>query len=124
MPSISEVGDKISGFFGFGDDKDDAKNLEETARTVAAFEQERQQLNSKVLSLEDQLAQQAAQGSARLAELEQKLQALQENALARNGTSAPNINIKILIALIIQLTKSLDNKPPTDLMTTERGPII
>jgi len=93
MPSISEVGDKISGFFGFGDDKDDAKNLEETARTVAAFEQERQQLNSKVLSLEDQLAQQAAQGSARLAELEQKLQALQENALARNGTSAPNINI-------------------------------
>ena len=93
MPSISEVGDKISGFFGFGDDKDDAKKLEETARTVAAFEQERQQLNSKVLSLEDQLAQQAAQGSARLAELEQKLQALQENALARNGTSAPNINI-------------------------------
>ena len=93
MPSISEVGDKISGFFGFGDDKDDAKNLEETARTVAAFEQERQQLNSKVLSLEDQLAQQAAQGSARLAELEQKLQTLQENALARNGTSAPNINI-------------------------------
>ena len=93
MPSISEVGDKISGFFGFGDDKDDAKNLEETSRTVAAFEQERKQLNDKVLSLEDQLAQQAAQGSARLAELEQKLQTLQENALARNGTSAPNINI-------------------------------
>ena len=93
MPSISEVGDKISGFFGFGDDKDDAKKLEETSRTVAAFEQERQQLNSKVLSLEDQLAQQASEGSARLAELEQKLQALQENALARNGTSAPNINI-------------------------------
>ena len=93
MPSISEVGDKISGFFGFGDDKDDAKNLENTSRTVAAFEQERQQLNSKVLSLEDQLAQQAVQGNARLAELEQKLQALQENALARNGTSAPNINI-------------------------------
>ena len=93
MPSISEVGDKISGFFGFGDDKDDAKNLEETSRTVAAFEQERKQLNDKVLSLEDQLAQQAVQGNARLAELEQKLQALQENALARNGTSAPNINI-------------------------------
>ena len=93
MPSISEVGDKISGFFGFGDDKDDAKNLENTSRTVAAFEQERQQLNSKVLSLEDQLAQQASEGNARLAELEQKLQTLQENALARNGTSAPNINI-------------------------------
>ena len=41
MPSISEVGDKISGFFGFGDDKDDAKKLEEHSQTVAAFEQQR-----------------------------------------------------------------------------------
>ena len=93
MPSVSEVGDKISGFFGFGDDKDDAKNLEETSRTVAAFEQERKQLNDKVLSLEDQLAQQASEGNTRLVELEQKLKALQENALARNGTNAPSVNI-------------------------------
>ena len=41
-----------------------------------------------------------------------------------NTAAAPNIRIKILIALIIQLTKSLDSKPPTDLITAESGPII
>ena len=38
--------------------------------------------------------------------------------------AAPNIRIKIFIALIIQLIKSFDNNPPTDLITTESGPMI
>ena len=94
MPSISEVGDKISGFFGFGDDKDDAKKLEEHSQTVAAFEQQVDQLTKKVLSLEDQVATSDNIRLNALAELKaERLKRIEENALARNGTSAPNINI-------------------------------
>ena len=38
--------------------------------------------------------------------------------------AAPNISIKIFIAFIIQLIKSLDKSPPTDFITTEKGPMI
>ena len=38
--------------------------------------------------------------------------------------AAPKIKIRTLIALIIQLIKSRESKPPTDLITTENGPII
>ena len=38
--------------------------------------------------------------------------------------AAPKIKIKTLIAFMIQLIRSFESKPPTDLITTERGPII
>ena len=34
------------------------------------------------------------------------------------------IKIKTLIAFMIQLIRSFESKPPTDLITTEKGPII
>ena len=34
----------------------------------------------------------------------------------------PNIKIKTLIALIIQLIKSFESNPSIDFMTTEKGP--
>ena len=36
----------------------------------------------------------------------------------------PKIKIKTFIALMIQLIKSLESKPPTDLITADRGPMI
>ena len=40
-----------------------------------------------------------------------------------NTAATPKIITRTLIALIIQLIKSLDNKSPTDLITTDKGPI-
>ena len=40
------------------------------------------------------------------------------------GNYAIFIKIKTFIAFIIQFIKSLESRPPTDLMTTDKGPMI
>ena len=37
--------------------------------------------------------------------------------------AAPKIIIKTFIAFIIQLIKSFESRPPTDLITTDKGPM-
>ena len=37
--------------------------------------------------------------------------------------AAPKMKIKTFMALIIQFIKSFESKPPTDLITTDKGPM-
>jgi len=37
--------------------------------------------------------------------------------------AAPKIKIKTFIAFIIQLIKSFESRPPTDLITADKGPM-